>query len=289
MTRTSPRHAARRRSSWRRADRRRAGLAAGALTLALVGVAGFGASPNPVIDPAPPAGPARAAADDGGYHHSTARGRTISRLPALPSGGDGDQRGPDRAIEQAIETPAPELTPAPSPRSTTAAAPPSSAALAPPPQPAAAPDPAPTREPPAAPAPDPAPAPTAPNDDGAASEVLLLVNQYRAEAGCGPLQRDPALDRAATAHSADMRDRGYFDHTSPEGSDPGDRIAAAGGRVNGWAENIARGQPTAAAVVTTWMNGDGHRTNILNCSYRFTGIGVVHGDRGPWWTQLFGG
>ncbi len=117
--------------------------------------------------------------------------------------------------------------------------------------------------------------------------MLALVNQRRAEAGCGAVTADPALAAVARAHSADMRDRGYFAHDTPEGLSPFDRAEAAGVSY-ARAENIAYGQADAAAVMTAWMNSAGHRANVLNCSLSKLGVGVAEGPGGPWWTQLFG-
>ncbi|WP_091108894.1 CAP domain-containing protein [Geodermatophilus dictyosporus] len=117
--------------------------------------------------------------------------------------------------------------------------------------------------------------------------MLALVNQERAAAGCGPVAADAALAAVARAHSADMRDRGYFSHDTPEGLDPFDRARAAG-VTYARAENIAAGQRDAAAVMASWMDSPGHRTNILNCSLTKLGVGVAEGSGGPWWTQLFG-
>ena len=117
--------------------------------------------------------------------------------------------------------------------------------------------------------------------------MLALVNQARAGAGCGALTADPALAAVARAHSADMRDRGYFSHTDPDGRSPFDRAEQAGVG-NARAENIARGQPDAGAVVRAWLDSPGHRENVLNCGYRTMGVGLATGAGGPWWTQLFG-
>ncbi|MGY1784072.1 CAP domain-containing protein [Geodermatophilus sp. SYSU D00698] len=117
--------------------------------------------------------------------------------------------------------------------------------------------------------------------------MLTLVNQERTAAGCAPVVADAALAAVARAHSADMRDRGYFSHDTPEGLDPFDRARAAGVG-NARAENIAQGQPDPAAVMAAWMNSPGHRANILNCSLTELGVGVAEGSGGPWWTQLFG-
>jgi uncharacterized protein YkwD len=131
----------------------------------------------------------------------------------------------------------------------------------------------------------PAPAVPAPADTSAEGRVLALMNQQRASAGCGALVADAGLAGLARAHSADMRDRKFFDHTNPDGLSPFDRGAAAGVPVR--AENIAFGQPDAAAVMADWMNSSGHRANILDCRYTKLGVGVAYGSGGPWWTQTF--
>ncbi|WP_207767671.1 MULTISPECIES: CAP domain-containing protein [Isoptericola] len=123
--------------------------------------------------------------------------------------------------------------------------------------------------------------------DGVAARVLALVNTERAAAGCSDLRADPALDDLALAHSRDMADRGFFDHTNPEGLSPWDRADAAGVPGVG-AENLARGQPDAEAVVAAWMDSPGHRANILSCDLVRHGLGMQAGAGGPWWTQVFG-
>ena len=136
---------------------------------------------------------------------------------------------------------------------------------------------------PAAPAPrTPAVVPTGSDRAG---QVLTLVNQERAAAGCRPLAADSRLAAVAGAHSADMRDRGFFDHVNLAGLSPFDRAEAAG--VAARAENIARGQSDAAAVMEAWMNSPGHRANILDCGLTRLGVGIADGGGGPWWTQLF--
>ncbi|GHC67940.1 CAP domain-containing protein [Streptomyces flavofungini] len=143
------------------------------------------------------------------------------------------------------------------------------------------------------PTPTPTPTPKAPSDAGSASgstaqQVLTLVNAERQQAGCRPLTNNSKLATAAQRHSADMKARNYFSHTSPDGTDPGQRITAAGYRWSTYGENIARGQQTAKSVMTSWMNSEGHRANILNCSFKELGVGIVKGSGGPWWTQNFG-
>jgi uncharacterized protein YkwD len=115
--------------------------------------------------------------------------------------------------------------------------------------------------------------------------VLTLVNQNRAQNGCGALKEDTRLDTAAQAHSVDMAQHNYFDHTTPSGVTFDQREKAAGYPSPG-GENIAEGQTSAQQVMTDWMNSEGHRANILNC--QFTAIGIGLDTDGWYWTQDFG-
>lgn len=125
------------------------------------------------------------------------------------------------------------------------------------------------------------------------AQVILLSNQARQANGCNVLLApNPLLDLAAQRHSEDMAQRGYFDHVSPEGLDPGDRITSTGYRWSRYGENIAAGYPTAERVVEGWMNSPGHRANILNCDFQEIGVGYalrqVSGGRDEaQWTQVF--
>ncbi|MDN3294254.1 CAP domain-containing protein [Streptomyces ficellus] len=121
----------------------------------------------------------------------------------------------------------------------------------------------------------------------AEAAVLNLVNAERATVGCAPVRASAPLASLARAFSQDMAERGFFSHTDPDGATPWDRAAKAGVEGLG-AENIARGQADAEAVMESWMNSDGHRANILNCDYTTLGVGVHFGEGGPWWTQSFG-
>jgi len=82
-----------------------------------------------------------------------------------------------------------------------------------------------------------------------------------------------------------MRDNNHFDHTGPDGSLPPDRLRDGGVSFSMSGENIARGQSSASAVMTAWMNSPGHRANILNSEYTHMGVGLAM--PGYWWTQNF--
>lgn len=120
-------------------------------------------------------------------------------------------------------------------------------------------------------------------------QVVTLVNQERAKAGCTALTVDSRLVTAARGHSQDMAIRNYFDHNTPEGVTPWTRITNAGYTFSSAAENIAAGQATPASVMDAWMNSAGHRANILNCNLRNIGVGLAYNAKHtPYWTQDFG-
>jgi RNA polymerase sigma factor (sigma-70 family) len=134
----------------------------------------------------------------------------------------------------------------------------------------------------------PVPPQAPPAASGDVAQVIALVNQQRAAAGCSPVNENADLDKAAQGHSDDMAARNYFDHVSPDGTDPGQRITAAGYHWSTYGENIAKGQSTPQAVMDAWMNSPGHRANILNCAFKELGVGVNKASGGPLWTQDFG-
>jgi uncharacterized protein YkwD len=127
------------------------------------------------------------------------------------------------------------------------------------------------------------------------AQVMALVNQQRTESGCQPLRPDAKIAAAAYEHSRDMGVNGYFDHNSRDNVTPWTRMRAAGYDYPA-AENIASGYATAQDVVDGWMSDAAHRANILDCSFRATGVGYYSSPGadtgkpgpGPWWTEDFG-
>jgi len=116
-------------------------------------------------------------------------------------------------------------------------------------------------------------------------EVIRLVNEERLKNGLKPLEENWELSRVARYKSQDMKDNGYFSHTSPVYGSPFQMIKNFGISYRSAAENIARGQSGPKAVMNSWMNSSGHRANILNPSYTHIGVGYVSG--GKYWTQMF--
>jgi uncharacterized protein YkwD len=134
--------------------------------------------------------------------------------------------------------------------------------------------------------------------------VLCLINRLRAQNSEGPLALSGQLDQAAEDHSREMVSEDYFQHVSPAGITPVDRVRTDGyipspdaGYVIG--ENIAWGTfdlATPQAIVTAWAASPAHLANILEGHYRDTGIGVApqapaalgKGAPGATYSQEFG-
>jgi uncharacterized protein YkwD len=124
--------------------------------------------------------------------------------------------------------------------------------------------------------------PNASNIPVVVQATLCLINQQRRTHGVPALTEDTRLDRAAQAHTNDMVGHGYFEHVSPSGSSPLQRMLAAGylRPADGYqvGENIAWGTlnlATPASIVNDWMHSEGHRANILDRGFRNTGMGIA--------------
>ena len=143
------------------------------------------------------------------------------------------------------------------------------------------------------PTPTPTPSPTADTSTAAwQQDMLVRLNAFRAEVGAAPLALCSRLSTAAGDYARVMADNNHFSHTGPDGSSPGDRIAAAGYGSNvTWGENIAAGYPDVAQVMTGWRDSPGHYANMING--RFTHVGFGRAENAGsgyriYWVQNFG-
>lgn len=151
------------------------------------------------------------------------------------------------------------------------------------------PTPSPTDTPTATPTPTPSPtASRATAPPSLERQLVDLVNAERAKAGCAPLRIDPRLHGAAQKHADDMVARNFFDHVNPDGVHPDARITAAGYRWSQWGENLDRGTTNPSAVVSHWMDGGIHQSNLLDCGFKDVGVGVSAGPTGTYWAQDLG-
>lgn len=120
-------------------------------------------------------------------------------------------------------------------------------------------------------------------------EVFDLINAKRVANGLQALKIDDELQNVARIKAKDMVDSNYFSHTSPTYGSPFDMIKSFGISYKTAGENIA-GNSSNSGAVNAWMNSAGHKANILNSSFNYTGIGVVNSPKyGKIYVQMFMG
>ena len=118
-------------------------------------------------------------------------------------------------------------------------------------------------------------------------EVFNLINQQRINNGLTALKSDSEVQRVARIKAQDMVDNNYFSHTSPTYGSPFDMLKSFGISYKSAGENIA-GNSSNSGAVEAWMNSSGHKANILNSNYNYTGIGVVSSPKyGKIYVQMF--
>ena len=118
-------------------------------------------------------------------------------------------------------------------------------------------------------------------------EVFDLINAKRVANGLSLLKIDDEVQNVARIKAQDMVDSNYFSHTSPIYGSPFDMLKNFGISYKTAGENIA-GNSSNSGAVNAWMNSEGHRANILNSSFNYTGIGVVKSPKyGKIYVQMF--
>ena len=118
-------------------------------------------------------------------------------------------------------------------------------------------------------------------------EVFNLINNQRSSNGLSALKVDNELQRVAKIKAQDMVNNNYFSHTSPTYGSPFDMLKSFKVSYKTAGENIA-GNSSNSGAVNAWMNSSGHKANILNSSFNYTGIGVVTSPKyGKVYVQMF--
>ncbi|MBQ9658014.1 MAG: SH3 domain-containing protein [Clostridia bacterium] len=118
-------------------------------------------------------------------------------------------------------------------------------------------------------------------------EVFELINKQRTNNGLSALQVDSEVQRVARIKAEDMVANNYFSHTSPTYGSPFDMLSSFKVSYRTAGENIA-GNSSNSGAVTAWMNSSGHKANILNSNFKYTGIGVVSSNKyGKIYVQMF--
>jgi uncharacterized protein YkwD len=131
-------------------------------------------------------------------------------------------------------------------------------------------------------------------DANAASQVVALVNQYRASLGLSQLGLSQSLTNAAAWKASELAvDVPATGGTAFSHDDYGTgRLAQTRLQVcgygDGFGENIALGQDSPRAVMDAWIASPGHRENLQYPYWTAIGVGAASGPWGYGWVQDFG-
>ena len=118
-------------------------------------------------------------------------------------------------------------------------------------------------------------------------EVFNLINTQRTNNGLPALKISNEVQNVARIKAQDMVDKNYFSHNSPTYGSPFDMLKSFKVSYTSAGENIA-GNSSNSGAVNAWMNSPGHKANILNNSFNYTGIGVVTSPKyGKIYVQMF--
>ena len=118
-------------------------------------------------------------------------------------------------------------------------------------------------------------------------EVFNLINKQRANNGLPALKVDNEVQRVARIKAQDMVNNSYFSHNSPTYGTPFEMLQSFKVSYKSAGENIA-GNSSNSGAVDAWMSSSGHKANILNSSFNYTGIGVVNSPKyGKIYVQMF--
>jgi len=118
-------------------------------------------------------------------------------------------------------------------------------------------------------------------------EVFNLINKQRTNNGLSALKVNSEVQRVAKIKAQDMVNNSCFSHNSPTYGTPFQMLQSFKVSYKTAGENIA-GNSSNTGAVNAWMNSSGHKANILNNSFNYTGIGVVNSPKyGKVYVQMF--
>jgi uncharacterized protein YkwD len=123
--------------------------------------------------------------------------------------------------------------------------------------------------------------------DDVESGLLVQINALRRQHGLAPLRLNVKLRAAADAHSAAMASRGFFSHSSRDGTIFWKRVARfyPQGSSRYWSvgENLLWSSPDVvpADALRMWLASPPHKKNLLTARWREVGLSAIHVTAGP--------
>ena len=108
--------------------------------------------------------------------------------------------------------------------------------------------------------------------------ILNKINSIRNENGIASLTLDDLLTSTAQNKARDMVENNYFSHNSPTYGSPFEMMKNAGVIYKTAGENIA-GNPSIDDAISSFLESENHKKNILSNSYNYIGIGLEKSEK----------
>lgn len=110
-------------------------------------------------------------------------------------------------------------------------------------------------------------------------QMVMLVNEFRAQNNLPPLKLSPQLVASGQTYVTRMGNANFFGHGDPDFgcNKPSDRAMTAG--YVSWSnigENIAAGFPTPQSAFDAFRNSPNHKAAMLSLNFREIGIGYFY-------------
>lgn len=108
-------------------------------------------------------------------------------------------------------------------------------------------------------------------------EFLNKINDIRLKNNLPVFQIDDNVQNVARLKAQDLAENNYFSHTSNKYGTPFEMLSTSGVNYKTASENIA-GNASIDGAISSWMNSDSHKNNILSNDFNYTGVAVVHSN-----------
>lgn len=123
-------------------------------------------------------------------------------------------------------------------------------------------------------------------------DIFNLVNRERQKLGIKALEWDERLEGLSRRYSEQMAEEGFFSHYDADGKSIKDRFRTL--QIRKWrkvGENLFKFSGNAdfkKYAIRGWMRSQGHRENILDYTYTYSGVGIAVAENGTIYvTQIF--
>jgi uncharacterized protein YkwD len=114
-------------------------------------------------------------------------------------------------------------------------------------------------------------------DTSAAEQGILdAINTERAANGLNPLTMSDSLSAIAREHAQDMVNRQYFNHTTPDGQGPYQRLLAAGVGFAAYGETSHFPDARGPSAVADWLRHPGGKRQMLDARFTMAGVGIAY-------------